>query len=269
MELSGDSYSKILEESKEYDTVDIDDLNSDNQKIKKQTTYDLPSDCIDLEDEFQISYFKSNKIIQKATELLKSRRLLTAINRPNKFYISLNDYIHANRLIIPFYDENNKIVFYQSRKLLESDNKAKYLSKRNSERTLFNVDKIDENIPYVFVTEGPIDSTFIKNGVALAGISEKGSDTFTSKQKEQIRLFPFHQIIFVLDNQWSDNASKSKTSFLIESGKNVFIWPKEYKKFKDINDVCVSFNMDEFPYKFILKNTYSGFTAKLKLAEIK
>ena len=81
-------------------------------------------------------------------------------------------------------------------------------------------------------------------------------------------MFPFHELIFVLDNQWVDNTSKKKTKCLLNAGKKVFIWPSEYKKFKDLNDICIQYKLDEFPYKFILKNTYSGMTGIVKLGEI-
>jgi hypothetical protein len=120
----------------------------------------------------------------------------------------------------------------------------------------------------LFITEGPLDSTFIKNGIALAGISESGDSTFTDKQNNQMQIFPLHEHIFVLDNQWNDTTSKKKTKCLLDSGKKVFIWPKEYQKFKDINDVCVSYKMNEFPYKFILKNSYTGITGQIKMSAI-
>lgn len=265
MELSGDSFSEVIGESKNYDTINIEDFSK--PKLKK-ISYDLPCDCIDLEDSEQLFFYKNNDIVKKTLDVLSERKLLSAINRPNKYYLSLNDFVHQNRLIIPFYDENNKIIFYQSRKILNDDSKPKYLSKKDSDRSLFNIHKIDPDIPYVFITEGPLDSTFIRNGIAVAGISESGSSVFTEKQKSQIKLFPLHELIYVLDNQWNDSTSKSKSKDLLDAGNKIFIWPKEYSKFKDLNEVCVAYNLNEFPYKFICKNSYRGLTGKMKLSEI-
>jgi hypothetical protein len=266
MELSGDSFHEVLNESKDYDTVPIEKFQVKTNN--KKTDYELPCDCIDLEDEEQLMFFSNEFYVKKALEVLNKRKLLTAINRPKKYYITLNDYVHQNRIIIPFYDETGKIIFYQSRKLSEVDQKPRYLSKKNAERSIFNIDKIQDKIPQVFITEGPLDATFVKNGIALAGISESSSEVFTEKQKKQLQLFPLHDHIFVLDNQWNDSASKKKTKYLLNSGKTVFLWPSEYKKFKDLNDVCIQYNLNEFPYKFILKNSYSGMTGLIKLAEI-
>lgn len=266
MELSGDSFIDVINDSKKYDTINVNDTPKAKQKV---VDYELPCDCIDLSDNMQLQFYYNEPAVKKALEVLKERRLVTAINHPKKYYVTLNDFVHGNRLIIPFYDESNKVVFYQSRKLLVDDKKPKYLSKKNSERSVFNINNVDRDISYIFVTEGPLDATFIRNGVALAGISESGSDTFTERQKQQIQLFPLHDLIFVLDNQWNDSTSKKKSKALLEAGNKIFIWPKEYSKFKDINDVCTAYNIDEFPYKFICKNSYSGITGKLKLSEIK
>jgi hypothetical protein len=266
MEVSGSSFSEILKESQNYDTIDIESFN--HTKFKK-VDYELPCDCIDLEDNEQLDFFRNHPVIEKALSTLQERRLLNAINRPQKYYLTLNDYTHQNRLIIPFYDENNKIVYYQSRKLIDVDNKPKYLSKKNAERSIFNINNVSENIPYLFVTEGPLDATFVKNGIAVAGISESGGEIFTPKQKQQIQLFPLHEIIFVFDNQWNDHTSKRKSKALLDCGKKVFIWPKEYSKFKDLNEICTSYNLNEFPHKFIVKNSFEGMTGQMKLAEIK
>jgi hypothetical protein len=263
MENSGQTFSDVLKESQDYDTIQIED-----KKIIKKTDYELPCDCIDLEDDEQLDFFRNEFPVKRALQVLSERRLLSAINRPKKYYFTLNDFTHQNRIIIPFYDENNKIIYYQSRKVIENDQKPKYLSKKNAERSIFNIDKVTEDIPYIFVAEGPLDATFVKNGVAVAGISESGSEVFTPKQKDQLKLFPLHEIVYVLDNQWRDDASKSKSKALLEHGYKVFIWPQSYYKFKDLNEVCMHYKLNEFPYKFIESNSYSGMTGKIKLSQV-
>jgi len=263
MENSGQTFSEVMKESQDYDTIQIEET-----KTVKKVDYELPCDCIDLEDEEQLDFFRNEFPVKKALQVLNERRLLSAINRAKKYYFTLNDFTHQNRIIIPFYDENNKIIYYQSRKVIEGDQKPKYLSKRNSERTIFNINKVVEDIPYIFVTEGPLDATFVKNGVAVAGISESGSEVFTNKQKDQLKLFPLHEIIYVLDNQWRDTASKSKSKALLDHGHKVFIWPQSYYKFKDLNEVCMHYKLNEFPHKFIENNSYCGMTGKIKLSQV-
>jgi len=229
----------------------------------------LPQDSINLTDEQQLKYYNDNKIVSKALDYLNYRRLLSAINRPKTFWISLVDFVHKNRLTIPFYDVDNNIIFYQTRSLIDGDNLPKYLSKSNSDRTLFNIDNIDHDLSSIYIFEGPVDACFTKNGVAMAGLNEKSLTTLTPKQEEQLNRFKFHKKVWVLDSQWKDKASLTKTKLLINAGESVFIWPEEYgKRFKDFNDIAVALEVDELPQTFIDNNTYTSLKAKVMLSQI-
>lgn len=168
MDITGLSYNQIKDELSD---VSIDLL--EEKEEPKKFTHTLPKDCINLFDQNQISFYKNNIIVNKALSFLKDRMLINAINRP-VFYISLNDKVHKNRLIIPFIDDNGKILYYQSRTILDTDiNRPRYISKINSEKTIFNFDKIDLNYDKVFIFEGPLNSCFVKNGIAIGGIQRK------------------------------------------------------------------------------------------------
>jgi hypothetical protein len=76
--------------------------------------------------------------------------------------------------------------------------------------------------------------------------------------------------IWVLDSQWIDNASLSKSEILLKEGETIFIWPENFgKRFKDFNDICVACKVDEISSEFIQKNSFKGLEGILKLAEIK
>ena len=207
-------------------------------------------------------------MVTHAIVTCKERRLLTAINKPQSLWFSRNDFVHKNRIIIPFYD-NNKIIFYQSRKLKQNkkDTKPKYLSKIGADKTVFNIDKVNNTLDYMFIFEGPIDSFFVKNGVAVGGIS-KGRSCFTKRQEQQIIQKPFHKRIWLLDNQHCDETAKEKTQSLLSQGEECFIWPKELLKFKDFNDLCIKVNRDEISSRFIIKNSYTELKGKLLLSRI-
>ena len=183
----------------------------------------LPVDSINLFDEVQIEYYKGDKVIQKALNIIKARMLDTAVNKPKSLWVSLRDKVHKERIIIPFY-VNGRIEHYQSRSI-HSNQSPKYLSKQSSDKVLFNVDNIKGEINTIFITEGPIDSFFIENGIAVAGIQEHSKALFTKKQKLQISKFFLHEKIWVLDSQWQDKASYTKTGILCEMGEQTFIWP--------------------------------------------
>lgn len=253
-EVSNLSISEILEEVNNYSS----EFFPDEKKQKHYIAETLPKDSINLLDENQITFYKDNSIIKKALLFLSNRFLVNAVNKPKAFYISLVDKFHKNRIIIPFYDENGKIIHYQTRTLLESDDKIRprYLSKINSEKSIFNIDRIDQSEDTIFIFEGPFNSCFVKNGIAVGGIQDNSYHLFSNKQEEQIKKFPFHKKIWVLDSQWIDKAAFNKTKKLLELKESVFIWPKEIgKKYKDFNDIMIATKNNHFPEEFIKKYT--------------
>ena len=260
----------IINEIKEFDIEEQIPV-KEVEEERKQVDKSLPEDCINLSDPSQVEFFKSSAPVIAALDLIKKRKLNKGINRPRTFYISLKDKVHKNRLILPFYDENGDIIFYQSRGLMKKDlyDRPKYLSKVNAERSLYGMQNINTELDHVFIFEGPIDSYFVENGLATCGITERSDKMFTALQKEQMSRLNLYKKIYVLDNQRCDKAALLKSISLADSGEKVFIWPKELKQFKDFNDICVIGNKDKIRPEFILKNTYSGLKAKLLLTEIK
>jgi hypothetical protein len=238
------------------------ELNFDIPKLK-QKIQSLPDDCINLSDLNQLEFYKKDHIVETALSYLKGRRLDTAINKPSSFFISLKDYTHKNRLVIPFLNTSGKFIHYQSRRLFEWDEKPNYLSKFNSDKSIFGIERVDSTLDDVFIFEGPLDACFVRNGVAVAGINE-GHHKFTPIQLEQLEELKFFKKIWVLDNQWIDKASRLKTLVLLEQGECVFIWPEKFKKFKDINELCVYCGLDEIKHEFIKKNSTCGKGAIVK-----
>lgn len=244
----------------------VDVLKIPQEKKKQVVTEKVPQDSINLFDELEVNYWKDNFVIQKALELIKTRRLDTAVNKPKSLYLSLKDPVHKNRLVIPFYDGNNDIVFYQSRKILDTDATPKYLSKVGEEKSLFGFNNISQDFDKIFITEGPIDAFFIKNGLAVAGITQSYNLNLTPRQEQQFKELFLQEKIWVLDNQYIDKTSKDKTKKLLETGHKVFIWPNG--DFKDLNDLCIAKKLDSVEPSFILENTYTKLTGLLKLSQL-
>ena len=264
-EVGGYSVPDLLKEIKKDDgVVDIDRL---EVKTKKAViTEKLPKDSINLYDATELSFWQDNYIVQKANSIVKERRLDRAINKPKALYISLNDPVHKNRIIIPFYDSNNEVCFYQTRKILDSDKTPKYLSKVGDEKSLFGFNNIQQDLDKVFITEGPIDAFFIKNGVAVAGITQSSNLNLTDRQERQFKELLLFDRIWVLDNQLLDKTSREKTKILLETGHKVFIWPNN--EYKDLNDLCIAKSINGVEPSFILENTYTKLTGLLKLSQL-
>lgn len=139
-----------------------------------------------------------------------------------------------NRLIIPFYNKEKKIIFWQGRTL---DNiEPKYMNSAFVNKPLYNIDFLDKTKP-VIVFEGPIDSMFVENATATTGaeISENNTDILNS----------IPSVYYIFDN---DKAGASATKKFIKNGKFCFLWFKFLanlklsSKIKDFNDLYIALN---------------------------
>jgi len=261
-EVAGLESYELIREIKKFDGVVVEISKKENKPTIQTTS--LPQDSINLRSGDEIKFWNDNFIVQKALELIKTRKLDTAINAPKALFTSLNDPVHKNRLTIPFYNSKDEIVFYQSRRILTTDSKPKYLSKMGAEKSLFGLNSVRSDIDTVFLTEGPIDAFFIKNGLAVAGITQSANIDYTDTQQQQLKELFLYKKVWVLDNQFLDQASKTKTKRLLEAGHNVFIWPN--KEYKDLNELCIAKNINEIETSFILENTYTKLKGLIKLS---
>lgn len=248
LKVSGLSKDEILFEiNNNVNSINIESKIKDSQPEYVKKNLELPYDSINMFDPMQLDFYSNSKVFMDTLKYIRSRRLDTAINKPNNLFLSLNDFVHKNRLCIPFYDRNNKIVFYQTRSIDNSF--PKYLSKEGSDKTVFGINKINKNLNYIFIFEGPIDSMFVKNGIAVAGLS------LTNAQSLQLLEFPFHKKIWVLDNPKFDETAKEKTKKLLLNNENVFKWP-DSMPYKDFNEMIMFDEVDEIDYNVIINNLY-------------
>ena len=224
------------------------DISNDilNKPTRKKLLSSLPHDSINTMDERQRLFYGTNRYFQKALEYIRERKLDTAINKSPAYYISLTDNFHKNRLCIPYYDVDNKIVFYQTRSL--DGTEPRYLNKIGYDKTIFGIERIDPDLDYIFLFEGPMDAMMVQNGVAVAGL------TLTEAQEKQLANFPFHQKIWVLDNLKLDDAAKNIVVKMLLKGDKIFRWPD--KPYKDFNEWAVKENLNEIDYNFIVNSTY-------------
>ena len=191
-----------------------------------------------------------------ASEYLKNRKV-----DPDKFYYADKfmewtnsqkqtfDTIRIDepRIIIPMYDESKNFIGFQGRALGKSF--TKYITVMLDEEApkIYGLDSINKALP-IYVVEGPFDSTFVGNSVALCG-----SDG-------DVRCLEGSDIIFVYDNEPRNREIVNRIGKCIEKGQSVVIWPNRIIE-KDINDMVLAGHnvMD------VLKsNTYTGLQAKIK-----
>lgn len=257
-ELTGKTYLEIKEAL--LDQYDRDDLFS--EKVSFDFVPDssfieppLPEDSINLLDKMQLGFYRDSFFVKTAAAFLHKRGIMKSLYKPNSFYISLDDFIHKNRLIIPFYGNDNKVEFYQSRALTETQQKrAKYLSKKNSEKYVFNIHNVDYEFDYIFIMEGALDACFIKNGLAISGVY------LTEYQSQLLQTHcPLMKKVWVLDNPKIDATGRERLLELaIDSNDLFFTWSDQFSKYKDLNEFCLSNNVWDIDPNEIVKRSLPG-----------
>ena len=218
---------------------------SKNKLVQREMSI-LPYDSINLNDIQQKCFYGTNQYFQRALEYIEKRKLNIAVNKNPAYYISLKDKFHKNRLCIPYYDFDKKIVFYQTRAL--DDTQPRSLGKSGADKTVFGIERVEPSIDSIFLFEGALDAIMVHNGGAVAG------RTRTETQEKQLAQFYFHNKIWVLDNPKMDETAKNNIVKLLERKEKVFKWPD--KPYKDFNDWAIAENLNEISYNFILGNLY-------------
>ena len=152
-----------------------------------------------------------------------------------------------SRIIIPMYDTDKNLIGFQGRSL--GPNSVKYITVMLQDEApkLFGLDKIDDTKP-IYITEGPFDSTFLENSVAMCG-----SDL-------DIGSFGWSSHIWVFDNEPRNREIVNRISRTIDKGEQVIIWPSQVTE-KDINDMALA---GHNIMSILESNTYSGLEAKVK-----
>jgi hypothetical protein len=194
--------------------------------------------------------------IQIAREYLEKRRL-----DPEKFYFAhkFKEWTNTqkvtfdtigrdeSRIIIPMYDVDSNLIGFQGRAL--GPNPVKYITVMLSDDApkIYGLDQVDSSKP-IYIVEGPFDSTFVQNAVAMCG-----SDV-------DIGSFGWGDYIYVFDNEPRNREIVNRISKTINRGNKVIIWPTSVEQ-KDINDmVLAGLNV----MNVLESNTYSGLEAKIK-----
>ena len=157
------------------------------------------------------------------------------------------------RIIIPLNNTDGDLIGFQGRSL-SPNAKMRYITVMLNEDApkLYGLDHINKN-ETIYIVEGPLDSFFLENAVAMCG-----SDV-------DIRSFGWSDYIWVYDNEPRSRQITDKISKSIDAGDSVVIWPRSIKE-KDLNDMVTSgINVKNV----IQSNVYQGLKAKLQLSSWK
>lgn len=162
------------------------------------------------------------------------------------------------RIIIPFFDKNNNLFGFQGR-AIDPEESIRYISiiLDESKPKAYNVNKVDYNKRY-YVFEGPFDSMFFENSIAVCG-----SDVLSVLNSLQCNK---DNAVIVFDNEPRNKEIVKNIGRAIEYGWTVCIWPDIWE-FKDINEGILKGNTTSVINFLIDTNTWSGTMAKLKLSQ--
>lgn len=156
------------------------------------------------------------------------------------------------RLVIPFFDDLGNIFAVAGRSFKQ--NSIKYLTIKFNDKVdkIYGLNELDRS-KKVYIVEGPIDSFFLDNSIAFAGIDGNFH-----------KLLKGLDYVLILDNQPRNKEVVDNVAKLIREKEKVFIWPSELSSFKDINDMILGGYTSGQIQKIIDKNTYYDLAAQLK-----
>ena len=212
-----------------------------------------------VELKFETPKFKTSIDLPLASTVDVSRTYLEKRKLdPTKFYYAEKfvEYVNSrkqnlnmkehSRIIIPLYYQKN-LVGVQGRSL--NSNSVKYITTifYNEAPKIYGLDSIRRGAP-VFVTEGPFDSTFISNSIAMCGADG------------DVRKWGVSTPVWVYDNEPRSKEITARISNTIARGERVVIWPSNIHE-KDINDMVLAGHDVQ---SIVESNTYDGLEAHLK-----
>lgn len=160
-------------------------------------------------------------------------------------------YYEEERIVIPLYYER-ELIGFQGRAIKNS--RIKYITIMLDENApkVYNFDSIDNTKP-VYILEGPFDSYFVENSIAMCGADV------------DLQSINISQPIYVYDNEPRNKEIIDRMCRTIAQELPIVIWPKSIKQ-KDVNLMVLSgINVNQI----IKENTFTGLLANLNFNEWK
>ena len=160
------------------------------------------------------------------------------------------------RLIIPLIDSEQNCFGIQGRSFKPDGIRYITIIFDDTKPKIFGLDDVNFSNK-TYITEGPIDSMFLPNAVAMAGSNGvKTIDNIATEYKQNM--------VFIYDNEPRNKDICKIMDKVIDSGYNIVFWPDHIEQ-KDINDMVLA-GLDPADIKLIIdNNTYSGLYAKMKM----
>ena len=234
-----------------------------SERVIKEVCYEdhnwILDDCIsgyDTDGMMNLVYFGA----------LRKFRIDRKIDSKYKLFIAYKgDY--KGRIIIPVYDENNTIVYFQARRIPGSDILPKYKNPTLEKGSIILNKPYFDKEKYIISVEGLIDAFMIGD----QGTSCLGSAMSDEYIKE---LIDIGKVIIAFDNDRpgynslikfmkgikSSGRKKSKLPNKYAKKVRYFLYPDKYADCKDINSIVVNHGVSDV-YNMIVSQSKSFSTA--------
>lgn len=195
----------------------------------------VESRCIPSKEHYRIYYCENFKEF--------SNRII-----PGKFKNTDKD---EPRIILPFLNKESMLIGYTARAIVPVEDRFRYMTIMidSDSPKVFGLDVCDQSKPHMLV-EGPIDSLFIDNCIAIAG----GGSTYEFCNENTIMCY---------DNEPRKIDTVKRMGQALDAGLKLVIWPDSIKE-KDINDFVINHPKVDIS-SLLYHNVYEGLQARLKL----
>lgn len=232
--------------------------------VNKEQNFDLAKSTPVFQQKIDLPSIESLPDSHHAKQYILNRKIPVSVHSSLYFAEDFKKFIQSlgvekdglidndQRLIIPFYSKDKKLVAVQGRALGTS--KIRYITVKIIEDTpkIYGLDKVNED-ETIYVTEGPIDSMFLSNAVATAD----------SHLEAITQVFDKSKVVLIFDNEPRNKEICKQIDRAIDNHFRVVIWPVFVEE-KDINDMVLSeFTVEEIR-EFIEKNTFVNLRAKME-----
>jgi hypothetical protein len=229
-----------------------------NSKLEQMQRTELESVCTRLDrlsqDHEAVIYAESRMIPETVYDRLY---YVPSIKDMVKIFPEYQDQVKTteSRLVLPFYDWDGNFIGAACRAIHGESLRYFNFKVKDADSLIFGTRYLDLDKP-VLVVEGPLDSLFLPNCIAVTG---------TAFQKiAQLPVAKTRRLL-ILDNQPRNKEVVKVYEKMIKDGENIVIWPSNFH-YKDINDAIVGGMSKREILDAIVANKYSGISAKLALA---
>ena len=225
--------------------------------LKAVSTLPYSENCGELHESHPVRKWLFNRAIPAP---LHKRFFFTTDWRKLANHIKPETYGYEDkeyRLVIPIYNKDKTISCIQGRALSDVDKSQRYLTIKphDDSNKVYGLERVKDT-GNVFFLEGPIDSIFIVNGIAIVGGQMNLGDAPYPERR-----------VWVLDNEPRAVDTVRRIEKLVEAGEKIVLWDECPWISKDPNDMIKNEGATIRQLNdYLNQNIIKGLSAKRRLS---